>query len=595
MSRKNSSHLYYKLFLIYTAIIAGIVLSLVVYFISSTHSQILETNLDYTKMMCEEASGYLFDSYDIVTYLQNSLYQSRSELFDLLHYLENDPEAYLKYRLDKFAESSSTQYKGIEDFAAAAFEVHKTITRIDFIGYQREDVTTYYPDGRTFRKKGEKELLSGIQTGDWTFWEGFSFFRDIRNPNTLENIGCMIVTFDSSHFSSIHDYYSKAELLIYHRQGGKFFDSAKPERSEFPSILDDAKREKVPEEILNGQAEAYFNAYCYEKEFRDYHILAYLKKSSAAYIPVPLLFTILGIGAFLIFLGELFIHWYLNRLAKRLNLILNGMEQVTTGDLTVRLPVNTNGDELDLISENFNSMCQNLDRYIKKSYLAEIEQKNAEMEALQSQINPHFLYNTLEAIRMKAICNGDREVGKMLYSMAVTFRSQIKEADVITLIQELHYCKKYLELFEYRYPGKFTSSVLCPEELMDTPIIKFVLQPVIENYFIHGIRMNDTDNFIKISAKEDGLYRKIIVEDNGRGMEPEALEAKNKELSKNKMDKTKSIGIANVNRRLKAVYGDTFGILLEPAKTQGLRVILRFDPSVKNIGSPDSASQNTIT
>lgn len=96
-----------------------------------------------------------------------------------------------------------------------------------------------------------------------------------------------------------------------------------------------------------------------------------------------------------------------------------------------------------------------------KSYLAEIEQQNAEMQALQSQINPHFLYNTLEAIRMKAICNGDREVGKMLYSLAVTFRSQLKEADVITLMQEMHYCKKYLELFEYRYQGKFRSSVEC--------------------------------------------------------------------------------------------------------------------------------------
>ena len=88
---------------------------------------------------------------------------------------------------------------------------------------------------------------------------------------------------------------------------------------------------------------------------------------------------------------------------------------------------------------------------------------------------------------MKAICNGDSEVGKMLYSMAVTFRSQLKEADIITLAQELHYCKKYLELFEYRYPSQFKSSVDCPLEYMQIPIIKFVLQPIIENYFIHEI------------------------------------------------------------------------------------------------------------
>lgn len=134
--------------------------------------------------------------------------------------------------------------------------------------------------------------------------------------------------------------------------------------------------------------------------------------------------------------------------------------------MTVRLAAEKNGDELDVIACHFNEMCEKLDLHIQKSYLAEIDQKNAEMSALQSQINPHFLYNTLEAIRMKAICNGDSEVGKMLYSMAVTFRSQLKEADIITLAQELHYCKKYLELFEYRYPSQFKSSVDCPLEYM---------------------------------------------------------------------------------------------------------------------------------
>ena len=128
-------------------------------------------------------------------------------------------------------------------------------------------------------------------------------------------------------------------------------------------------------------------------------------------------------------------------------------------------------------------MCRKLDAYIQKSYLAEIEKKNAQLQALQSQINPHFLYNTLEAIRMKAICNGDRDVGKMLYSMSVLFRSQLKDADWITIGQELDYCKQYLELFEYRYNGIFTYKIDCPVELLGIKVIKFILQPIVENYF----------------------------------------------------------------------------------------------------------------
>ena len=104
---------------------------------------------------------------------------------------------------------------------------------------------------------------------------------------------------------------------------------------------------------------------------------------------------------------------------------------------------------------------------------------------------------------MKAVCNGDREVGKMLYSMAVTFRAQIKEADIITLAQELHYSKKYMELFEFRYQNQFQAAVECPEEYLQVPIIKFVLQPIIENYFIHGMRMKEPDNFIRIAVEKE--------------------------------------------------------------------------------------------
>ena len=210
------------------------------------------------------------------------------------------------------------------------------------------------------------------------------------------------------------------------------------------------------------------------------------------------------------------------------------------------------------------------------------ERRKSEMDALQSQINPHFLYNTLEAIRMKAICNGDSEVGKMLYSMAVTFRSQLKEADIITLAQELHYCKKYLELFEYRYPSQFKSSVDCPFEYMQIPIIKFVLQPIIENYFIHGIRMRDKDNFICIRVEKTTDDYEIIIEDNGRGMSEKDIREKNRQLTENVMEKNKSIGISNVNRRVKAVYGNTYGVSLEQVETGGLRVILRFKPEEDN-------------
>lgn len=134
--------------------------------------------------------------------------------------------------------------------------------------------------------------------------------------------------------------------------------------------------------------------------------------------------------------------------------------------------------------------------------------------ALQSQINPHFLYNTLESIRMKAICNGDIEVGRMLYILAFLFRNQLKENDIIPIKNEINYCQKYLEIFKFRYEEKFEFTINCPEEILDKQIIKFTLQPLIENYFVHAIKLENNDNRISINIKEKNNKIIIEIEDN---------------------------------------------------------------------------------
>ena len=117
---------------------------------------------------------------------------------------------------------------------------------------------------------------------------------------------------------------------------------------------------------------------------------------------------------------------------------------------------------------------------------------------------------------------------------------------------------------------------------MQVPIIKFVLQPIIENYFIHGIRMRDNDNFIRITVEKKGSDYEIIVEDNGRGMSEDDIREKNRQLMENEMEKNNSIGLSNVNRRIKAVYGTAYGVRIEKVKTGGLRVIINFKPEEDN-------------
>lgn len=564
MPQKSPNQLFRKLFYRYTVLIVCIVTALVIYFISETRSGILETNLNYMNMMAEKASGYLEESAQAVQYIQTDLYQSPDIMEDFLAYFRLEDEEYQKYRLDSYMVSSAAGYKGFDTFVQNAMEAYPDIISIEVISYTKSRITLCYPDGITYIRQGAEKRVTQAETdrlaGDGTF----SFVREIRDLNTLTGEGCMIINFAADEFAEIRDYYDTAEMMVYNQREQMIYQS------------DEAINSKeFFEAEAAGAAESYLNSYIQNTEVTGYSVFAFLNRQKAAHMPWSLFLTIAGIGLALIFLGEWCVKTHLQRLTDRMNKIIDGMHEITTGNLEVRLDADRNGDELDVISQHFNEMCQELDQYIQKSYLAEIEQKNAEIEVLQNQINPHFLYNTLEAIRMKAICNGDREVGKMLYAMAVIFRSQLKDDAMISLIQEIHYCKKYLELFEYRYQGIFTSSVCCPEELMDFHVMKFILQPILENYFVHGIRGEQEGNRvdIRVEKQEDALM--IYVEDNGRGMDSQALEEKNRELRNPGRTDKKSIGITNVNRRIQAVYGPMYGLTLSQREGGGLCVAVK--------------------
>ena len=425
---------------------------------------------------------------------------------------------------------------------------------MELLAYSDMELTECYPQNIFHPGKDGGMRRQQIDQGQYGEEGKITVVREINDPSSMNQVGNIIFTFEGKDaFEELEESVDYGNLAVTLNYDTAVYQSAGEDLMEV--IKDDAY-------------------YVLRENAQEYQIYAFLERDKAAGLSLPTLSAILGAGVLAAVIGIVCIGYYVRRLTGRVDLILGAMNQVTTGDLSVRLKYQKRGDELDMISENFNEMCSRLQLYIQKSYLAEIERKNAQMQALQSQINPHFLYNTLEAIRMKAICNGDREVGKMLYSMVTLFRSQLKEADVITLGQELDYCKQYLELFEYRYQGQFQSQVECPVELLGTPIIKFVLQPIIENYFVHGIDRTRQDNRVTIRARRQQDRLELYVQDNGVGMKAEDMEKKNQELRENREEQTekKSIGISNVNRRIKAVYGEEYGISIEAAKPEGLLV-----------------------
>lgn len=564
IKNKKSKQVYKKLLITYLVAVLSIVLVLEIYFFLSIHRELKDRDLDYNQRLCQSGADYIQEITEVVSDIRYSLYQNKTSLQDIIWFLDLDTEEYFLKKFEMYGNSSYLDYQGINYFVNESFRYSSYLQSLSFISYRFQKMYIYYPgtttrtEDYTINKDEKLEDKIYAQNGLITF------NIEIRDINTNIISGYLFLNFNVSGFQELSSKYGNSKLVVYTNEEELVY--AEPETFSKKEILNTKK------EVT--ELEKQYNVYINRLHIRDLYVVAYIEKKETGKLPTTVLLMLLLMGISLFLIGIYFINLRISHLTNRLETILNGMNRVMEGDLNVVLNVKDD-DELDIIADNFNIMCKNLNSYIKKSYLAEIEQKNAQISALQSQINPHFLYNTLEAIRMKAISAGDRDVGKMLYGLAVIFRSQIKDANIVNIAKEIHYCKKYLEIMEFRYQNKFRFVLDCPEDYALIPVIKFIVQPVVENYFIHGIRLGDNDNLLEIKVwKEDNIIH-ISVKDNGRGMTKEEIDNKMLQM-KEEGDFEGSIGILNVHRRMTAVYGKEYGVSLKQNSERGLIVILTF-------------------
>lgn len=270
-----------------------------------------------------------------------------------------------------------------------------------------------------------------------------------------------------------------------------------------------------------------------------------------------------------------------NANSRRVKVVTEAMKKLHRGDLDARIPVEEMDlDEMGEIARSFNLMCEELQNYINKSYKLEIKQKYAQISALQAQINPHFLYNSLEAVRMRALANGDQDTGEMIRLLAMLFRINIKEETVIEVRDELRYCAMYLDLFKIRFCDCLSSSEKVTQEALSCGIVKYLLQPVVENYIVHGFDSDRENNHISISGQLNGEYLELKVWDNGRGISPERLSDLKESLERGSGPE-KHIGLPNVSERIRLIYGEAYGLNIESAEGKGTVVTLRLGAYTK--------------
>lgn len=568
---------YKRLFIIYTCVLLLCVGSLDAYFIYYSKENIKEQRLYLNKKMIEDIELELIKNTNSAERILNGIYNQNFIAMDLISLLNNDLTSYLEKKLDYLAQSELEFYNGIERYVTQTFSAYKEIINIEFVSYTRQEVLKFNTNSRltkdlldrsTVEKLQNQKILSGKNK--------ISYIKEIRNPSDLKKEGLMIITYSTDIIEELVQSYGD-DAIIVDQYGQVVYDSDSDYDYGQQKLLDSIDKLSIVDKINLGDGSYYTNLIVDKLGNR---ILGRVDSVKATYLPISYYLTLLLMDILVISITVFIIHIKLKKLSERMNKIVQGMEQLKAGNLDVKIELTGQKDELNFIAEQFNNMCIDLKNYIDISYLAEINkteaelsQKKAEMSALQSKINPHFLYNTLEAIRMKAISSGNREVGRMLYLLGNLFRSQLKEDDIITIEKEIKYCKEYLELFKYRYDEKFDYHIQCEEELYEQKIIKFVLQPLVENYIVHGMRREDCDNELGVYVFRKAKDIRIVIQDNGKGIQKEKVESINKKL-REKDFSGKSIGIVNTHERITLQYGDNYGVKIDESFEDGTRIIL---------------------
>jgi len=254
----------------------------------------------------------------------------------------------------------------------------------------------------------------------------------------------------------------------------------------------------------------------------------------------------------------------IKKLMKPLHLMMEEMKKVEKGDFNINLPVNTK-DEIGVLSERFNQMSLALDLHINHYYRAKIKQTEAELTTLKSQIYPHFLYNTLEIIRMTAMDKDEQETANMIEALGEQIHYVIGPlGDMVPLREEVNIVQKYVSLLNYRIHGMINFTVNI-NGISDFLVPKLILQPLVENAYLHGLKAKKMGGHILIKAKICPEYVEISVIDNGIGMSAETVVKveemlKGEEMGIKNGSYRQSIGLKNIHDRIRFLYGEAYGI-----------------------------------
>ncbi|MDH6426898.1 sensor histidine kinase [Paenibacillus odorifer] len=392
--------------------------------------------------------------------------------------------------------------------------------------------------------------------------------RVIKDSYSLEDIGYLVVNVKPDLLDQIFweaATLKKGDILLVNKLGNIVFNKSGEhigQRTEFPFLQNDYAKEH----------DYYIDNYQGEKS-----LITFLPSHNAAWYlvaitPMNLIssesVSIRNIAIILstvsLLSAILFDRYFVRRLVHSINSAVNGMKRVKQGIFTPITTPYRADDESDLLIDGFNRMSTQINELLVQVETEQGRKKEAEMQALMAQINPHFIYNSLESINSMAVLQGNKDISKMVISLGKLLRISISQnQELIPLHMEFEHVRHYLDIQKFRFEDKFSYIIDLSDGLRTFMTQKLIVQPIVENALYHAIEQMEDPGVIEITAYEMGMDMIIIVKDNGPGFDlAKMMSLWDNEGSAQKKYSDSGVGLKNVHERLNIRFGSPYGILV---------------------------------
>lgn len=497
----------------------------------------------------------------------DSLLDSQEKINNVNQYMELPISEYLMYTYDHPLQTGNYFYlpTQVKNF----YSMYESVKSVALVLNNHEG---YYLS--TIDNKAGKKMPGSLQLTD-KFYLAYPVTN--RDADTAEVLGSFYVEFSDQELKN-----SLAHLTSFNGLSAYVFSNTGHQLLDYMENIDLVFSKQQIEQSVKEHSRLPI------AELEKDHLLEYEQLSNGMEIIVMILkseilksvffdlrFLILG-GLLLILLLLYLLYYTFTQYSQQVTIIMDSMSLVSKGAVGTRIKEEETQFELRELSHGINTMLDNIEQYVADLYKLEIKQQEAHMRALQSQISPHFLYNTLEYIRMYALSEGSEELADVVYAFSTLLRNNTDQEKTTTLENELDFCEKYVYLFQMRYPDQIAYSFEIDPRLNNLVLPKFSIQPLIENYFVHGVDFVRSDNAISVKAQLIHDRVVILIRDNGKGMSEAKLALVQEKLSISQIVLHDSIGLQNVNERLRAYFGPTFSMIINQNEVKGISLVLSF-------------------